>query len=61
MKRKHILLKNEIELIQMTLKGEVFPTEFHIEKLVNNLENLKRAWYKVKDSPTKTSTEDQDE
>lgn len=47
-KRKHILLKNEIEMIQLTLKKEVYPSEEYILRLVERLEKLKRKWYKIK-------------
>jgi len=50
MKRKHHLLKNEIEMLQMILKEEVFPIKDYRIKLVNQLENLKKDWYKVKAS-----------
>ncbi len=48
MKRKHILLKNEIEMIQRILKEETFPISSYRVKLVDRLEELKRTWYKVK-------------
>ena len=47
-KRKHILLKNEIETIQKVLLGLVYPTETYMIKLVNRLDELKKSWYKVK-------------
>lgn len=48
MKRKHILLRNEIELLQKTLAGEVYPADFWKQKLIEQLEELKCKWYKVK-------------
>lgn len=48
MRRKHILLRNEIELLQGFLKGEVYPADFWKNKLVEQLEELKCKWYKVK-------------
>jgi len=53
MKRKNPLLKNEIEMIQIVLRNEGFPTEEYRLKLANNLEQLKREWYKVKQSEKK--------
>ena len=47
-KRKHILLKNEIKMIQSVLEGKVYPTDECISGLINRLEELKKAWYKVK-------------
>ena len=44
--RKKILLKNEIEMLQMVLREEAFPTEEYRLKLVNRLEDLKKLWYK---------------
>ena len=49
MKRKHILLRNEIDNLQRIIKGEIYPADFYIENLINRLENLKKKWYKVKD------------
>jgi hypothetical protein len=46
MNRKHYLLKNEIEMLQIILKQEGYPTEEYKMKLVDKLENLKRSWYK---------------
>lgn len=48
MKRKHILLKNEITMIQKVLRDLSYPTEEYCEHLANKLEELKREWYKVK-------------
>jgi hypothetical protein len=48
MKRKHILLRNEIELLQKFLAGEVYPADFWKKKLIEQLEELKCKWYKVK-------------
>jgi len=45
--RKHILLKNEIEMIQIVLKEEGYPTKECRENLANRLEDLKKLWYKV--------------
>ena len=47
-KRKHPLLKNEIEMLQIILKEEGYPKKEYKLKLARNLENLKREWYKVK-------------
>lgn len=47
-KRKHALLKNEIEMIQEFLVGDVYPDAKYLIKLHERLENLKREWYKVK-------------
>jgi len=47
-RRKHILLKNEIEILQMILKEEAYPTREYKLKLSNRLESLKRKWYNVK-------------
>ena len=49
MKRKHILLKNEIEMIQIILREEGFPTKEYRLKLAEKLEELKKLWYKVKE------------
>jgi len=49
MKRKHILLKNEIEMMQIILREEGFPTREYRLKLAERLEKLKRLWYKVKE------------
>jgi hypothetical protein len=46
--RKHILLKNEIEMLQIILRKEGFPTDEYREKLAERLEELKRKWYKIK-------------
>ena len=47
MKRKYPLLKNEIEMIQIVLIEEVFPTKEYRLKLADNLEKLKGMWYKI--------------
>ena len=47
-KRKTPLLKSEIEMLQMILKEEVYPTQEYKLKLSNRLEILKRMWYKIK-------------
>ena len=47
-KRKHILLKTEIEMLQIFLRGEGFPSEEYKLKLANRLEDLKKLWYKVR-------------
>jgi len=47
--RKHILLRNEIEMIQLILKGKVFPTINYRIRLIKKLEELKGKWYKVKE------------
>lgn len=46
--RKRILLKNEIEMLQIILREEGFPTQEYRLKLVQRLEELKSKWYKVK-------------
>ena len=50
---KHILLRNEIEMIQIVLREEGFPTQEYRLELANKLEELKKLWYKVqsKDVP----------
>lgn len=48
MKRKHILLRNEIELLQKTLAGNAYPVDFWRKKIIERLEELKCKWYKVK-------------
>ena len=48
--RKHILLKNEIEMLQLILRKEVFPIKSYRLKLADRLEKLKREWYKVKEA-----------
>ena len=48
MKRKHILLKNEIEMLQIILREEGYPSKDYKEELVGRLEELKKEWYKVK-------------
>ena len=49
MKRKHILLKNEIENLQRLVKGEVGGfADFYNQNLIQRLEELKRKWYKIK-------------
>jgi len=47
-RRKHPLLKNEIEMIQKTLSNEVYPAEFYIKHLIKQLQELKQEWYKSK-------------
>ncbi len=47
-KRKHHLLKNEIEMLQIILREEGYPTQEYKLKLAEKLENLKKEWYKVK-------------
>jgi hypothetical protein len=47
-KRKHILLKNEINNLQKIVKGEIFVADFYKDNLVERLEELKSKWYKVK-------------
>ena len=44
-KRKHTLLKNEIEMLQLILKNEVYPIEKYRLKLADRLEKLKEEWY----------------
>ena len=46
--RKHYLWRNEIEMLQIILREEGFPTKECRLKLAEKLENLKREWYKVK-------------
>ncbi len=48
MTRKHILLKNEIEMLQIILREEGYPTKEYKLKLANHLEELKKLWYKTK-------------
>ena len=48
-KRKHILLKNEIEMLQMLLREEGFPSQEYKLELANRLEELKKLWYKTKE------------
>ena len=48
MKRKRPLLKNEIEMIQIILRKEGYPTDKYRERLAGRLEDLKELWYKVK-------------
>lgn len=45
-KRKHILLKNEIEMLQIILEEKGFPTKECRLRLSNKLEELKDLWYK---------------
>ena len=52
-KRKHHLLKNEIEMLQIILKEEGYPTKECKLNLAEKLENLKGEWYKVKKSKNK--------
>lgn len=47
-KRKHILLKNEIELIQDALLKKCFLKAERIQELIWRLEELKKEWYKSK-------------
>jgi len=47
-KRKHILLRNEIEMLQIILEDRAFPTEEYRFRLIKRLEELKGLWYKVK-------------
>jgi len=47
-KRKHILLKNEIIMLQNILMVGVSPTTEYRAKLSGKLEELKRRWYKVR-------------
>lgn len=53
MKRKRPLLKNEIEMIQIILWEEAYPTKEYRFKLAERLEELKERWYKVKKSKEK--------
>jgi hypothetical protein len=48
MKRKHILLKNEIENLQMIVNDEIYVANFYKVNLIKRLEELKRKWYKVR-------------
>ena len=48
-RRNHILLKNEIEMIQIILREEGLPTKEYRLNLVEKLQELKRSWYKVKE------------
>ncbi len=48
MTRKRPLLRNEIEMIQIVLREEGYPTKEYREKLAERLEDLKKLWYKVK-------------
>jgi len=47
-KRKYALLKQEIKDIQRILLDEVHFIPEYVDKLVQNLENLKKEWYKSK-------------
>lgn len=47
-KRKHSLLKNEIEMLKSILLEKVYPTWEYKLKLVDNLDKLKKKWYKSK-------------
>lgn len=47
--RKKILLRNEIEMLQIILKEEGFPTKEYKLELAERLEELKIKWYKVKE------------
>jgi len=51
--RKHCLLRNEIEMLQIVLREEGYPTREYRLKLAERLENLKREWYKVKELKNK--------
>ena len=55
-KRNKLLLKNEIEMLQIILREEGYPTKEYKLKLANNLENLKRKWYKVKETKKEKGT-----
>lgn len=48
MKRKHILLKNEIDNLQRIVMGEIYVADFYRKNLIERLEELKCRWYKVK-------------
>lgn len=50
MSRKNPLLKNEIEMIQIILREEGYPTKEYRENLADKLEDLKKLWYKSKPS-----------
>jgi len=52
MRRKHILLRNEIEMLQIILEDKAFPTKRYRMRLVVKLEDLKKLWYKVKEIKT---------
>ena len=47
-RRKHPLLKNEIEMIKLVLLKRVFPRKEYIEDLIKQLDELKQEWYKSK-------------
>lgn len=47
-KRKHALLKNEIEMIQIVLREEAYPTQTYRLHLAEKLEDLKKECYKVR-------------
>ena len=47
--RKKILLRNEIEMLQIILREEGFPTKEYRLELAKKLEELKIKWYKVKE------------
>ena len=46
---KHNLFRNEIEMLQIILREEGYPTREYKLKLCDKLENLKKEWYKVKE------------
>jgi len=46
--RKIPLKKNEIEMMQIVLCNEAFPTREYRMELCNMIEDLKAHWYKVK-------------
>jgi hypothetical protein len=48
MRRKHILLKNEIENLQMIVNNKIYVANFYKVNLIKRLEELKRKWYKVR-------------
>lgn len=52
-KRKHALLENEIEMIQIVLREEGFPTKEYRLNLVDKLEDLKKECYNVHKIKTK--------
>jgi hypothetical protein len=47
--KKHLLLRNEIEMLQLILQDKVFPSPKCRIELVVKLEDLKKKWYKVKE------------
>lgn len=48
LKRKHTLLRNEIEMLQKILKNEVYPSKDYVLGLIKQLEELKKLWYRVR-------------